>query len=58
MSYEKQTFEDKKTVLTAKHLNHIEDGIEQVTNQVEKSKIVTILGDDGILSFQLDTSSK
>lgn len=35
MAYEKQTFVDKSTVLTAEHLNHIEQGIVDVENTVD-----------------------
>ena len=46
MGYSRQTFEDKKTVLTAAHLNHIEDGIislESVLNSayIEDTPLVS-----------------
>lgn len=37
MSYEKQTFVDKQTKLTAEHLNHIEDGIVDNEKAIAKN---------------------
>lgn len=36
MAYEKQTFVDNETVLSAEHLNHIEEGIVQNEKDIEK----------------------
>lgn len=36
MAYEKQTFVDNETVLSAEHLNHIEEGIIQNEKDIEK----------------------
>lgn len=36
MAYSKQNFEDG-TVLTANHLNHIEDGLEEIHNSFDGS---------------------
>lgn len=38
MAYQKQTFVNNKTVLTAEILNHIEDGIAYVTELAEELK--------------------
>lgn len=53
MAYEKQSFEDNKTVLTAEHLNHIEEGIVDIENKLKNSKIYAILSDDGMLTFEI-----
>jgi hypothetical protein len=53
MSYEKQSFENDKTVLTAEHLNHIEEGIVNIEQQIENSEIIAILSDDGLISFKI-----
>lgn len=37
MGYTKQTFIDNKTVLTASHLNHIEDGIVNLENSISQT---------------------
>ena len=37
MGYVKQSFVDGKTVLSASHLNHIEDGIVQLEKSVSGS---------------------
>ena len=39
MGYTKQTFTDNETVLKAEHLNHIEDGIVTLENDI-KNKVV------------------
>lgn len=38
MAYEKQTFVDNSTVLKAEHLNHIEDGISVLSDELEELK--------------------
>lgn len=53
MAYEKQLFEDDKTVLSAEHLEHIEDGIVDIENKLKNSKIDAILSDDGMLTFEI-----
>lgn len=46
MAYEKQTFEDNKTILEAKHLNHIEEGIKTLETNIDN----LILGTGGGLT--------
>ena len=36
MAYEKQTFENKTTILSAEHLEHIEDGIHQNSEDIKR----------------------
>ena len=38
MAYTKQTFVNNSTVLTAEHLQHIENGIEEVALSVDNMK--------------------
>lgn len=44
MAYEKQNFQDGQ-ILTAKHLNHMEDGIEAASrlSEEEKAEIVDMV---------------
>ena len=44
MAYERQVFKNNETVLTAEHLNHIEDGI--ITNESAISKFPTVTTED------------
>lgn len=39
MAYEKQTFIDNVTVLKAEHLEHIEDGICQLEDDLEQARV-------------------
>ena len=50
MSYIKQNFEDNQ-VLTAEQLNHMEDGIEAVSNEVEELRALS--GDINALRDEL-----
>lgn len=50
MSYNKQNFEDNQ-VLTAEQLNHMEDGIEAVSNEVEELRALS--GDINALRDEL-----
>ena len=50
MSYNKQNFEDNQ-VLTAEQLNHMEDGIEALSNEVDELR--TLSGDINELRDEL-----
>lgn len=50
MSYEKQTFVDKQTKLTAEHLNHIEDGIVDNEKAIAKNAAAIEKRQDALVS--------
>ena len=58
MAYEKQTFEDKVTKLKAKHLQHIEDGIENIDNRLESLETTVNGSGEPLMSVKFEEGSK